>query len=448
MAAASLLALALLPGCARDTAPERGNVLLILVDTLRADHLGAYGYARETSPHLDAFAARSVLFENARSQAPCTVPSVNSLLTSQHALRFQGRRRKTLKMPLGIPATAASAAEIFRANGYRTAAVSASPVVRRTPTRHNPEGGFDAGFEAFVEDCLREDAACVNRAALGLIDEMERPFFLYLHYMEPHAPYRPPPSYRRRFARDATRGGFVAEGNPKPIGRMLYGRGPEVTLDDADWQHLIDLYDDEIRYFDERFQGLLEALEQRDLTRNTLIVLASDHGENFRDHGHVEHCRDLFDSEIKTPLVIHVPGAGSSRRISLPVQNLDVVPTLVDLLGLDAGGARFDGRSLRPAIEGEALPAAPVLASWNTTRSLVSGPYKVLVDAEAGRVEVYDLSADPGESRDLGARERTLARHLGALLEREFERAGLDVALDPESARALEDRLRELGYLE
>ncbi|MGH9361061.1 MAG: sulfatase-like hydrolase/transferase, partial [Thermoanaerobaculia bacterium] len=191
---AALAATALvLAACAGGGEPRPLNVVLVLVDTLRADHLGVYGYRRPTSPALDAFAREAVVFTDARSQAGCTFPSVNSLLTSQLPERFLGQPEGRIGIPDGIP----TLPEILRARGWATAAVSASAVVRRRPIRHNPHGGFGRGFDLFLEECAWKSAACVNERALAALDTLPRPFFLYLHYLEPHAPYRPPRFHQR-----------------------------------------------------------------------------------------------------------------------------------------------------------------------------------------------------------------------------------------------------------
>jgi arylsulfatase A-like enzyme len=446
-----LAVLIVLAACGRAAeAPTPRNAILIVVDTLRADHLGVYGYPRDTSPAIDAFAEANLLFERSRSQAPCTVPSVNSLLTSRHPLRFQGARKETLRMPLGIPKRFPSLAELLGRHGLSTAAVSASPVVRKTPTAHNREGGFDRGFDHFDERCLWADAACVHESALELLDTLSEPFFLYLHYMDPHGPYQPPESHLRRFATRPPGRAFVAAGDPKPIGKMLYAKGPEVEMAPADWQHLIDLYDDEILYFDGWFQALLDELDERGLADTTVLVLTSDHGEEFLDHGDVEHCRSLYDSEIRTPLVMRIPGVKGGRRIEADVQNLDIVPTLLDWLGLSTPGVDFDGRSLRPrveGIEGSSDESTPSLAAWNTWTSLTEGDLKLIVESVSGRTELYDLSDDPSERRDLSTERAEDAARLSSQLSGELDRRSI-VPPGPAAAAAFQDRLRALGYLE
>jgi arylsulfatase A-like enzyme len=228
---------------------------------------------------------------------------------------------------------------------------------------------------------------------------------------------------------------------------MLYAKGPAIDVAPVEWQHLIDLYDDEILYFDGWFQALLDELDERGLADDTLVVLTSDHGEDFLDHGDVEHCRNLYDSEIRTPLMMRVPGLEGGRRIGPDVQNLDIVPTLLDWLGVSAAEFDFDGRSLRLAIEGEAKAPTLSLAAWNTWTSLAEGDLKVIVESVSGRTELYDLEADPSELRDLSTKRAEDAARLSSALSAELDRHGI-VRPGPEAAAAFQERLRALGYLE
>jgi len=281
----ALLVFLMIVGCGRvpiagPDAPAPPNVIIVLVDTLRADHMSLYGYERATTPFIDKFAADAIVFEHARSQANCTFPSVNSLLTS----RYPGIFIRQEKGQLGIPEDIPSIAEILSAVGYNTIAVSASPIVRATPNRYNPNGGFDRGFDTFVEGCVWRHGACVNKKVFDQLDLAKSPFFMYVHYMEPHGPYLPPENYSRRFAGDYKGHDFIATGDPNPIAKMLYNDGPELDITDGDIQHLVDLYDDEIRYFDRVFRRLVQNLEERGLLDHTLIVFAADHGEEFMEH--------------------------------------------------------------------------------------------------------------------------------------------------------------------
>lgn len=435
--------------CGGPATPRRPNFIVVLVDTLRADRLGVYGYERDTSPNVDAFARESLLFASSRSQASCTFPSVNSILTSRPPTLFLGQPGGALGIPEGIPAIA----EILREGGYRTVALSANPVVAHTPNRKNPAGGYGRGFEVFHEDCHWRPAACLNQAARQHLRQEgdDRPLFLYIHYIDPHDPYRPPPHHQRRFA---AKGGsklrFVRRGDPNPIAETIYKGRPDRGTTPADLRHLSDLYDEEIAYFDSEFPELLAALREADLLDDSILVFTADHGEDFLEHGHIKHCRTVYDSSIKTPLIVRVPGV-APRVVTAPVQNLDIVPTLLDYAGIDAAGFSFEGRSLRPLIEGrEDGGARRQLASQAAFRSASDGRFKLIHNLRDGKFWLYDVAADPQETRDVLTRERRSFHDLRETMTAWLARTEGEGAAD-ESLRKAEEaeaRLRALGYLQ
>jgi len=438
------VALLLAGSCSRR--PEPRNVIFLLVDTLRADHLGIYGYSRPTSPGLDALARRSLFFPNTRSQASCTFPSVNSILTSRTPAAFFGQPDQRIGIPDRIPTLAG----ILKAHGYYTAAVSASPIVRRSPGRYNPHGGFDRGFDSFLDDCVWKPAECVNHEAWEqLVAAHGRPFLLYLHYIDPHGPYAPPESYHRRFATGHPDKVFIRAGNSNPIADFLYKGAPDPGVTAADVQFLIDLYDDEIGHLDSQITALLHELARSGQLADTLIVVAADHGEEFLEHHQLNHCRDVFDTEVKVPLVLQIPGV-DARRIDQPVQNLDIVPTLLDYLEIATPESSFDGRSLRPLIEGRGEPGALQYSLAVSYRSVSDGHYKLIHDLADGSFALYDLQADPGETRDVLPRERrAFHRLLPALttwLARTEGRASANESV--QMAQEEMQKLRSVGYLE
>ncbi|HYO14757.1 MAG TPA: sulfatase [Thermoanaerobaculia bacterium] len=432
-----------------DAAARPRNLVVVLVDTLRADRLGVYGYERDTSPNVDAFARESLLFANSRSQASCTFPSVNSILTSRSPALFLGQPGGALGIPEGIP----SIAEILREGGYRTVAISGNPIVAHTPNRKNPTGGYGRGFEVFSEECHWRPAACVNRVARRHLRKEgdDRPLFLYAHYIDPHDPYRPPQHHRRRFA---GKGGpklrFVRRGDPTPIAETIYKGRPDRGATPVDLRHLSDLYDEEIAYFDSQFPELLAALREAGLLEDSILVFTADHGEEFLEHGHIQHCRTVYDSSIKTPLIVRVPGV-APRVVSAPVRNLDLVPTLLDYAGIETAGFPFEGRSLRPLIEqGEEDDPRYQLASQATFRSTSDGRFKLIHELKSGRFWLYDVAADPEETTDVLARERRsfhrLRETMTAWLARtEGEGAAGESVRKAEEAEA---RLKALGYLQ
>ncbi len=421
--------------------PRPRNVIFILVDTLRADRLSAWGYARPTSPNVDAFARESVRFADARGQATCTFPSANSLLTSRWPAAFLGQPDQALGIPAGIP----SLAEILRSRGFRTVAVSASAVVRKSPSRFNPKGGFDRGFDVFEEDCVWQSAECVNREAAAHLQRGGKPLFLYLHYIDPHGPYRPPPTWRHRFATGATDKEWVRKGDPNPIGDWLYKGKPNPGLTPGDLQYLKDLYDDEVAHFDSQFAALLGSIRAAGLLDGSLVVLAADHGEEFLEHGDVKHCRNLFDTTARVPLLLRIPGI-DPKTVTRPVQNLDLVPTILDYLGTGIQGRSLDGRSLRVEIEGKGGDALQY-GLMGDLRSVSDGRFKLIEDLSGTHPPVlFDLKADPGETRNvLPAERRTYARLRDALAAWLARHEGKGAV---EAAREAQKKLRSLGYIE
>lgn len=459
------------PSDRRSQGDERDdwNVVVVMVDTLRAENLGLYGHHRDTSPNLDAFARANIWFENARSQAPCTFPSANTVLTGRFTTEFLGRPGAFM----GIGPETPSLAQILSDEGYATVAVSASPIVRKTPSNFNPSGGYDPGFSVFDERCLWNHASCINGRAFEYLSILREPFFLYLHYMDPHGPFQPPETWPRRFAGpDDAYPEHIRRGNPNPIANAIYKGSGEAdtawTMDQVN--HLLDLYDEEIAYFDTQFQELLDRLEESGLAERTILFLVADHGEEFLEHDGIKHCHTLYDTEIKTPVILALPpgalgpsGESAARRVTAPVANQSVVPTVLDLLGLDLGDHGVGGGegvpatgwapSLVPLLAGETDEGGLVYSAWGTRRGVFDGRHKLVYHLEDGRFEMFDLERDPGELSDLleGVAE-------GAEPEpfRPLKRSLFQFLIDTESGaaagaaagRKTEDALRALGYLQ
>ena len=416
-----------------------------MVDTLRADHMSLYGYERPTTPFVDEFAFDAMVFERARSQAACTFPSVNSLFTSRYPFDFnrQGEGQ------MGIPSEYPTIAEILQAQGFHTIAVSASPIVRLTPTKENPNGGFGAGFEIFDESCLWGDAECVNARALELLGEAREPFFLYLHYMDPHGNYAPPADYQKQFAGPYDGYDFVAAGDHNPIADMIYADGPRLDIDDRDMQHLVDLYDDEIRYFDGQFSRLVASLRQDDLLDRSLLIFTSDHGEEFLEHGHVGHCRGVWDTLTRVPLFVRFPSATDGRRIDAAVQLVDILPTVLDELEIEGATIPFEGTTLRPLLEGGEAAREFAFTDQSRYRAADDGRWQLILDGVESSATLYDLRADPLEQRDLYTQNQSQAERMGVVPNWWLKETGQWVRFDEALAasKAKEDELRALGYL-
>lgn len=451
-AIAAAVATAVVARAKRAPRPPALNVVVVLADTLRADHLSLYGYARRTSPRLDHLARRrGVVFENARAQAPCTFPSVNSMLTSRSPLRFVGAAPQVLSIPKELP----TLATILAAAGYATAAVSASPVVRATPSSENPHGGFGAGFDTFDESCYWADARCVTRAATRALSRLREPFLLYVHYLDPHDPYRPPDGFARRFAGEpqSEKGReFVVGGDPTPVAARIR-ESLDPGLGDDELAYFIGLYDDEILFWDRQAARLIDELEHRKLPGRTVVAIVSDHGESFLEHGQIKHCRSLFDTEIRVPMVLLAPDA-APRRVAAPVANLDLVPTLLDLAGISEVPPELEGRSLRGLLEGRSGTAAPAFFQrswWGSRRAVADGRFKLVGVAESPpaatprSLQLFDLETDPGETTDVAAAQRAAFARLRAEMS---DWMRLEPTPGPAAADEVEKQLRSLGYLQ
>lgn len=421
------------------------NVVVLLADTLRADHLGSYGYERPTSPNFDRFFGGGTIFHNARAQASCTYPSVNSILTSRYPAPFLSQPDKRM----GIPSDMPTLADVLKENGYSTIALSASPIIRKTGTKYNNYGGFDSGFDVFDEQCMWREARCMNEKLLGYLNQAREPFFVYVHYMDPHDPYRPPSWYQKRYSAGYEGLDYIAAGNPNPIADAIHWQRPLPEYQPADLQHLINLYDDEISYFDGELGVLLGELASRGVLDHTIVVLAADHGEQFLEHGFLKHCYTLFDTDIHTPLAFRIPGEGEGLNVDAAVQNVDIVPTILDYAGIPSADRGFEGRSLRPYMEGAGPAVAESFAMQGVGRSVTDGRFKLRYDAKKREFALYDLRRDPGELNDV-LRESSAEF---VRLERSLQSWEAKVAAGKSSEQLMaageevQERLRALGYL-
>jgi arylsulfatase A-like enzyme len=449
---AAALAALVAGACARGTeAPRRWNVVVVLVDTLRADRLSLYGYERPTTPALDRFAReRGVVFRDAWANAGCTFPSVNSILTGIWPQRFlAGIDKNGMAIPPELP----TLAERLAAHGWATAAVSASVIARASPSVINKQGGFGAGFAAFDERCLNESAACVNARASALLGALREPFLLFLHYLDPHQPYRPPAGVERRFSAASREAAarWARRGDPETIYRQLYGGDARAAFTAADTRHLSDLYDDEIRYLDGKLDELLAELTRSGRLERTIVVFLSDHGEELLDHGNWGHCRDLaYSTLFATPLVVAVPGLPPGERRT-PVENVDLVPTLLDLLGIPAGAQPLDGASRRGLLEKGDDPASAartLFAAQGRMRAARDARRLLRLDLSDGRETLFPFDRrDPAFAAGAapGATANELRRALVDWIRRVEGEGSAAEAL--RHADALERDLRALGYL-
>jgi arylsulfatase len=379
---------------------SRPRVIFILVDALRPDHLGAYGYSRPTSPNLDTLAASGVRFENAITASVFTLTSVASIFTGRYPWEHGVIFTRNLHLPASLPVLA----QEFQKQGYSTAAFSG------TYFRFSLEG-FDRGFQVFDESCaqafFRDSADCLNRSALPWLQaHADEPFFLYLHYVDTHAPYYAPEPFRHRFTQ-----GHRPDHNAAGLGDAArFGDGRkwfQVPLrpTPADLEYLKDLYDGEIAYADARIGEILKFLRQSGQMDSTFILVTADHGEAFQEHGELEHRKTLYDEALKVPLILAGPGLPRGKVIIAQVRTLDFGATLLGL-AFDDRIILGEGRSLKPLGEGLPLAPEPALAAAYLGKeqriyALRAPEWKLIVRYPGRNLELYHLADDPLEKRNL-----------------------------------------------
>ena len=398
---------ACLVSCAREGSRPAGKppVILISVDTLRADHLPAYGYRGVETPHIDALRRDSVLFRNAYCQVPLTLASHASILTGrlphEHGIRDNYGYR--------LSDSDETLATVLQARGYATGGAISAEVLARS-------GGLARGFD-FYDDAVanadppERDGAVAARSLATWIESVgNRPLFAFLHLFEPHAPYEPPEPHRSRYA---------------------------------------SAYDGEIARTDEIVGEFIERLRRRDLYDRSLLIFLSDHGEGLGDHGEDEHGIFLYRESIHVPLLVKFPrGKGAGGSIDAPVALTDVYPTVARAAGAVVP-ATVSGVALADSLPGRAASGRRIYSEtyyprlrygWSELTSLVDGRYHYI---EAPRPELYDLAADPGEKKDLAGQLSPAFRSMRLELGSRRGTFEQPVDSDPERAR----KLASLGYI-
>ncbi|MEM9293393.1 MAG: sulfatase [Acidobacteriota bacterium] len=483
------------PQAAVEPLPERPDILLITVDTLRADHVSSYGYQRVTSPVIDLLAAEGVRFDQPMVQWPKTSPSFASIFTTTYP-KDNGIVRRVGK-PLDCRFY--MLAEHLRDLGYGTHAVVANGALAT-------DFYFDQGFDTYIETWKLEppeDGSDPNRAeivthlAQGLLDRISaereegKPYFLWVHYLDPHAPYTPPGKYSDMFQGDefwSPEPRINIVDKPK---QQMAGIGQTQVLDGRDELDFYRArYDAEIAYNDEQVGILLDSLEEQELMSNTLTVFTSDHGESLGEHHYYfDHGRFSFETCLRVPLIFHYPGVLEPKVDGAPVELIHLGPTLLQAAGADlsADGSYMQGRSLLPRLRGEPMPPWPAgarglepmisfdglgfaEAGWETRNKwqkvvrdqrfklifAQTTPEQRWIGGEGVRFTLFDLENDPMETRnvaeefpqDLQRLQRALqawdgAERFSALVDPRSAECGDARTMDSET----EDLLRSLGYL-
>jgi len=442
------------PSSAPSAAGSGASFLLVTIDTLRADHLGMYGYRRPTSPHMDALAAEGTVFDQAYTYWPKTRGSFVMMMT--------GRRPSQNGYSAGHPGLVdfnATIASVLQGAGYRTAAVVDNPNVAKAH-------GYGKGFDSYRESWEEKDLATEwDRTRAITEDGIRRlgaarptePFFLWLHYVNPHAPYAPPAPWDSAFA-------------PEPGGRKLsvvesfHGGIPRqwALPGKRRLPEYVALYDGEIAAVDAEVGRVLDALGRSAVKDRTMVILTSDHGESLGEHDYYfDHGEDLFDPSLRVPLVVVVPGGARGLRSDVLASTLDVMPTILDAAQVSYP-PDLAGASLLSAVKGGAAPARDMLFAQNE-RHLAAGlgkRFKVVATpvGDATRFALYDREADPGETRDASSAAadalRSGRRELELFLEQadhEWAKTQPLLGAAPQGEAKMTDdaceKLRALGYV-
>jgi choline-sulfatase len=415
IAAVPIAALALAAGWWAMHRSPRLNLLLVTIDTLRADHVGAYGDRAAKTPTLDSLAARGLRFEHAQSPVPMTGPSHATILTGLYP-PVHGVRDNVV---FSLDSRHRTLGTLLKAQGYRTAAfVGAYPVAAAF--------GFRQGFDTFSEDFkdspipgagAQRPANEVVDATLGwLAASADAPFFLWMHLYDPHAPYDPPEPYRTAFA-------------SRP-------------------------YDGEIAFADAQLGRLVDWLRSSGHEQDTVMAVLSDHGESLGEHREVTHAVLLYESTLHVPFLLAGPGVPSGVTVSSRVTTVDLAPTLLRLLGLEPP-PEMTGRNLGPAFRGERLPPEPLYAEslfgrlncrWSSLRAWTAGDWKLI---DGSRAELFDLAADPGETHDRATEEGPRVANMRAGLRTAMAKMapGGDQARTATITPEVEATLKSLGYV-
>ena len=359
---------------------SRRNVLLITVDTLRADRLRCYGSKTVKTPGMDALAAQGVLFEETVTPVPLTLPAHASILTGFYPVEHGARDNGYYKLPKGFQ----TLPKVLNEAGYYTAAFVSSSVL-------NAHYGLDQGFDLYVDLSspskrtsifynLEISANEVTEDAISLLNnDLKKPFFLWVHYFDPHAPYQPPEPYLSNY------------NNP---------------------------YDGEVAFVDNQIGILINELKKRGLKKNTLVILTSDHGEGLGEHNERRHGLFLYHTTLKVPLIMSGPGLPDGKRIKSLASLLDITPTLLSYLGIDSE-LEYSGIDLMPVIKKE-IPdssravyietVAPAdMMGWSPLKGLCTHKYKFI---SAPAKELYDLQSDPGEQNNIIDSEKKISMEL------------------------------------
>jgi arylsulfatase A-like enzyme len=417
------------------------NIILISVDSLRSDHLGIYGYFRNTSPNIDRFAEEAIIFKNAFAQSYWTLPCHASIFTSRYP-SVHGAIDKSRK----LDSSEITLAEVLRDNGYRTLAFTGDGYVSSV-------FGFSQGFDIFIEDEL--SLAGNIKSALKWIElNKDKKFFIFLHGYEVHSLPMAPRQFLSRYV-DPKYNGIAKSFNldwsedSHNIYNYTYSlNNMSFLLNKSDIEYIIDCYDGGVNYIDYNIGELIDELKKLNLDKKTIVIITSDHGQALMEHGYIGAHQDIYDEVIHVPLIIKIPNLSFKRVIENQVRSIDIMPTILDLVGLNIPNT-VQGKSLLPLIRGDINLSLPVFSEKEDAIAIRMDGFKYIWRA-SGKHELYNLTSDPKEQINIIDKYP----NLGKIFQNEIERfiktnksnALNNSEISEEEVKKIESRLKELGY--
>jgi len=446
--------------CAQVGATHR-PVILIVIDTLRADHLGLYGYSRPTSPSLDQWSKQAAVFNEAFSTSPWTLPSFATMFTGQlpsrhlagmvvsagaeHSLPARAITHKMIrKTYTGVDPGLPTLAEVLRDHGYATGAVINNAFLGRAFGMARGFQSYD--FSPLNYKWLRRANVVVGRALSYVDAHATEPFFLVVHFMDPHMSYDPPASVQGRFTR-AFKSRFSL-----PVGKLAQIRALAPRLPQVDRDFITAAYDEELAFVDAQIGRFFRELDKRGLGRKVLVFVTADHGEELFDHGGFEHGHTMYDELLRVPLLVRGPGVRPGRR-QTAVSLVDLMPTILEAAGVPVPADLF-GVSLWPALTRAApIPPRRLFAECtlygDPRGAMIRWPLKLVVDRATGQQQLFDLATDPGEHTDEAMEE---AAEVEIMRQRmrvtvTAARRDADAPVAASISDATREELRALGYL-
>ncbi len=433
---------------------DKPNIILIISDALRPDHLGCYGYSRNTSPNIDRIAREGIIFNRAYAQGNWTLASTSTLFTSLHPTSHNALSRKRI-----LPKEAKTLIENLKVAGYKTAGFSNSPFFMENFGLRQGFDYFYTGQSNFIWKLhffvigkisnrllMLKDKNLTMQTISWIKSNSSQKFFIYLHYMATHAPYRIPKAYEKI---------YVKEDIPD---RIYLPSRHSVEINPAQKENLLDRYDGTIRFVDDEIGKLLDLLQSLDLKENTLLIIAADHGEAFGEHGNWGHGRTLYQETIKIPLIIWYPEIPCNQMVSNELVGLvDIKPTILNIVGIKQSeiyqgkdlisritkeNSLYQQKGSREEIFSEGRPKVRCI--------ITSTNWKLISNETEGKIELYNLEQDPQEKHNVFNLYPEIAKNLQERLTarfKEFEKQALKPAKASISAETRR-RLKSLGYIQ